>query len=623
MDLNALPLPKGEEVTIVRAETSVQIARREREERRKRLRTASNLDDRPRPVQRQRVQDQTRVPPGWSGCPEAGEEIFGIVPSKVPLGERFYHVIPPGNRYPVKQVIKKQRILGRKLGLVIDLTNTDRYYERNEFENAGIKYIKVTKFLSLEKLSKVLVHCTHGHNRTGYMIVHFLKRTQSMSVTEAITKFAEARPPGIYKSEYIDALYDFYHEPKPDNICPPVPEWKISSEGDHDDGDGVSAPPSNLVTFQDNRVTKLTNDDVLGDDIPVYQRDRLRKFCYEMLKMNMHGGNPKFPGSHPVSLSSENLQLLIQHYYYATWKADGTRYMMLLAKDGCYLVDRSFNFRRVQMRFPCMIGGERAKISYHDGTLLDGEMVIDTDRKTNVQRRCYLIYDLMAINKHSVVELPFGQRWDLIDKEVTGPRKYEQRDSRNQSKYEYEKEPFRVERKNFWMLSAATKILKMIPTLPHKSDGLIFQGWDQPYVPDANKYLLKWKYADMNSVDFLFEVGPDGRQSLYLGGRKKLTDGSSVVFRDGDPSSYSGKIIECSYNSEENVWVFMRLVFGRQVKRSIEDNITEDILMAKLDEISSLPMYAERRMEYDRERHRQMAARASNQQRGDYDVQRG
>ena len=54
-------------------------------------------------------------------------------------------------------------------------------------------------------------------------------------------------------------------------------------------------------------------------------------------------------------LCRENLQLLRQRYYYATWKADGTRYMMLITMDGCYLIDRSFNFRRVQMRFPCRI----------------------------------------------------------------------------------------------------------------------------------------------------------------------------------------------------------------------------------------------------------------------------
>lgn len=54
----------------------------------------------------------------------------------------------------------------------------------------------------------------------------------------------------------------------------------------------------------------------------------------------------------------DNLQLLRQRYYYATWKADGTRYMMLITMDGCYLIDRNFSFRRVQMRFPCKSGNE-------------------------------------------------------------------------------------------------------------------------------------------------------------------------------------------------------------------------------------------------------------------------
>ena len=35
-----------------------------------------------------------------------------------------------------------------------------------------------------------------------------------------------------------------------------------------------------------------------------------------------------------------------------TWKADGTRYLLLLCMWGAYLVDRSFHVRRVQMRFP-------------------------------------------------------------------------------------------------------------------------------------------------------------------------------------------------------------------------------------------------------------------------------
>ena len=33
-----------------------------------------------------------------------------------------------------------------------------------------------------------------------------------------------------------------------------------------------------------------------------------------------------------------------------------------------------------------------------------------------------------------------------------------------------------------------------------------WQGWDDPYVTLTHNGLLKWKYPEMNSVDFLFEV---------------------------------------------------------------------------------------------------------------------
>lgn len=66
---------------------------------------------------------------------------------------------------------------------------------------------------------------------------------------QAVNIFADVRPPGIYKPDYIDALYSFYHEKKPETIvCPPTPEWKKSTEFDlngdampDDDEDGVSA----------------------------------------------------------------------------------------------------------------------------------------------------------------------------------------------------------------------------------------------------------------------------------------------------------------------------------------------------------------------------------------------
>lgn len=96
---------------------------------------------------------------------------------------------------------------------------------------------EVIRFKKKYPKKYILVHCTHGHNRTGYMIIHYLMRTLPMlTVTQAIKAFDEVRHPGIYKPDYIDALYTFYHERKPAEIvCSPSPEWKRSSEVVPDD----------------------------------------------------------------------------------------------------------------------------------------------------------------------------------------------------------------------------------------------------------------------------------------------------------------------------------------------------------------------------------------------------
>ncbi|KAK1280856.1 hypothetical protein QJS04_geneDACA019854 [Acorus gramineus] len=514
----------------------------------------------------------------WLDCPPSGKGIERIIPSKVPLGESFNDAVEPGKRYSSKQVLHQQRVMGREIGLVIDLTNTSRYYPSADWLTKGIKHLKipcrgrdavpdnesvnnfvweVTQFFNSQKHTKkhILVHCTHGHNRTGFMIVHFLVRSHLMTVTQAILKFSEARPPGIYKQDYIDALYTFYHERKP-----------------------------------------------------------------KTGRVNQGRGNAQFPGSHPVSLNRDNLQLLRQRYYYATWKADGTRYMMLITYDGCYLVDRNFCFRRVQMRFPSRSINEDSSERFHHLTLLDGEMIIDKLSDGKLERR-YLAYDLMAINSQSVSERPFSERWKLLEKEVFEPRNI---DRSTNPIYRYDMEPFRVRRKDFWLLSTVTKLLQdFIPRLSHAADGLIFQGWDDPYVPRTHEGLLKWKYPEMNSVDFLFEVGNGNRYLLYVfeRGTKKLLEGNRVEFRDEyadvDVSTLSGKIIECSWDQAEQTWVCMRIRVDKstpnefntfkKVKRSISDNITEEVLLDEISQIVKLPMYADRMAKAHQQQHHQHA----------------
>ena len=675
MDLNASPLPEEDDMAEIlkghmeeeeeesteeeeRTESAVETLRREREERRnkmKRVYPDEGLErvgvvhqtekDHPSSHSRNRRYDNPdryKLPHGWLDCPAYGKVISNfIIPSKVPLGEAFNDYVPTGKRYSLRDVFYKQRNLGREIGLVIDLTNTSRYYPPLDLKKEGVGHVKIAckgrdsvpdneavnlfvyevlQFFrhhqdQYSKSKHILVHCTHGHNRTGYMIVHFLMRAQySASVTAALEIFSNARPPGIYKQDYIDSLYEFYHEIKPISVtCPPTPEWKGSSSdldlnGDQDaalrsqDNDGCMNSP--LTENRMRNEIMMTNDDILGDPVPYEQQKELHMCCCFLMNEKLQ----QFPGSHPVSLDRKNLQMLRQKYYYGTWKADGTRYMMLINSDGCYLIDRKFTFRRIQMRFPLKqsINEHGIAKETHNGTLLDGEMVIDTLPDTHKQDRRYLIYDIIAINQKPIKDWPFCERWKLIGKEVIEPRNIE-RQSRDLC-YRYDMESFRVRRKDFWMLSTITKLLKdFIPKLSHEADGLIFQGWEDAYVLGTHNGLLKWKYPEMNTVDFLFELVDEKHQLLSLveRGKKKLMEGSRVVFKDvEDPSEYSGKIIECSWDSEEQVWVFMRIRpdkslpngFNtyRKVMGSIKDNITEEILLNEVGEIVRLPMYADR-----------------------------
>ena len=113
------------------------------------------------------------------------------------------------------------------------------------------------------------------------------------------------------------------------------------------------------------------------------------------------------------------------------------------------------------------------------------------------------------------MQLPFSDRWKLLEDEIIRPRIYERKQFETGLKgnpsYRYDLELFsvpksrciiifislwynvqwitinwsiifgfyQVRRKDFWLLSTVKKLLKeFIPALSHESDGLIFQvGW--------------------------------------------------------------------------------------------------------------------------------------------------
>jgi len=613
-------------------------------------------------------------PDGWIEAPPQGAIVRDVfVPSKAPLSDTWHADgrVPDDRRYGPNEALAMAKTAsgGRDVELVVDLTNSSRYYDPKAFDARGAAYVKIAcvgkdappdavavqqfvyevgKFLS-ERAARggkglVLVHCTHGFNRTGAMLVHFAQRTAAWpKLNENLKAFAAARPPGIYKPEYVKELFDEYLERRfSTTLDPPVPEWKRGGVK-HPDApplDESEVPPGDLFSVKSNPEyasataeslaprpgsgavdelassrskttadgnldgTPMRHDDVLGTAVYEGQAREIRNVvCY---LCGVDGS--RFPGSQPVSLARDNMDTISRHEYHVTWKADGTRYMVLLMRDGTYLIDRKFEIRRVTMRFPAPL--KTHGVSVHNATLLDGEMVVD-DIAPGRQRRRFLAYDCVALHGERLGERAFVDRLAAAQRHVVDPRNIFLTEAGKSRAYDFTKEPFSVRVKDFTPLAGTEGFIRsFIPKLCHECDGLIFQPTRSRYESGTMDTLLKWKFTHLNSVDFRLKLSlRDGRAILYVG----ASNGDVVAVNEpsgefamrgaddeaGDPdvapdgtklADLDGKIVECTWDKTGGVakagaWKYLRVrtdkdapnfvTVYRHTLASILDDITD------------------------------------------------
>ncbi|XP_026813257.1 mRNA-capping enzyme-like isoform X1 [Rhopalosiphum maidis] len=176
---------------------------------------------------------KNKIPNDWMNCPPIA--ISGIanafVAFKTPLDYKYDNKIAIDKRFNPQMVFRHMFSYQQSIGLWIDLTNTTRYYNTIEIQNMGCAYEKIpcaghgdlpnreiielffnicSNFLKNNFSQFIGVHCTHGFNRTGFFIVSYLVEVLNFDVVSAIHHFAAARPPGIYRQNYINELYKRY-----------------------------------------------------------------------------------------------------------------------------------------------------------------------------------------------------------------------------------------------------------------------------------------------------------------------------------------------------------------------------------------------------------------------------
>lgn len=141
--------------------------------------------------------------------------------------------------------MENNKCLYKKIALAgHEQTPTDE--EVDEFRKTVKSYLQKTPN------GVVGIHCTHGFNRTGFLIIAYLCLEEDWALEAAVREFASCRPNGIYKQDYLDDLKERYGDDE--EI---VLEVKLSLSGKMPQTGNLSRKhPDNA--FREETVAKIT-----------------------------------------------------------------------------------------------------------------------------------------------------------------------------------------------------------------------------------------------------------------------------------------------------------------------------------------------------------------------------
>ncbi|XP_038052592.1 mRNA-capping enzyme-like [Patiria miniata] len=563
------------------------------------------------------------VPDRWLNCPRKGQLIAEkFLPFKTPLGPQYNNKIPEENRFNLPMLFSYLDSYKVKMGLFVDLTNTNRFYNKEMAESKGAKHFKLqcrghgecpsveqtqafikvcSNFVSKNPTDIIGVHCTHGFNRTGFLICAYLVEQMDWSIDAAVSVFAKGRPPGMYKGDYIQELYKRYGDVDDTPTAPEQPDWCLGADDRDESAVSSNSRTSNTPGDSGSRhqrsqvnVNKQFMEGVTGVSI-VTDYQTVNRLKHQLQRMT-GWRRLDFPGCQPVSLDNKNIAALKHKLYKVSWKADGIRYMMLIdGPDQVYMFDRDNTVFSVKnLAFP-----KRKEDGHLTDTLLDGEMVVDRIDGRAIPR--YLVYDIVVFEGQPVGSCDFDRRLLCIDKEIIQTRSQHMA----QGTIDKTKEPFSLRMKQFWDITKTKNILDghfSQQELGHETDGVILQPQQDKYTPGRCDTVLKWKPPSLNSVDFKLQITsmrregmlPETKGFLFVGG---YGSPFAEIKLTKELKQYDKKIIECTF--ENGHWVFMRERTDKSfpnghatavaVCNSIANPVTKEVLLNYIRDNATKP----------------------------------
>ncbi|KAJ2909198.1 Dcp1p-Dcp2p decapping enzyme complex alpha subunit [Coemansia aciculifera] len=312
-----------------------------------------------------------------------------------------------------------------------------------------------------------------------------------------------------------------------------------------------------------------------GSLIPNHACQGLRQLVGELSGTN----RPTFPGSQPVSFTkSTSIPELMDSNYLVCEKSDGVRVLVLMIvtednRPQTFFITRKNEYYLAPFcAFPAPDTDPQQPTKFHNRTLIDAELVIDTDHYGRAERKL-LGFDALVVDGHNCMNFILEKRLGRLRDYVFTPFN---RMARCMTPEFRQHLPFAVEMKVFERSYGVAKVQnEIIPRLLHKSDGLIFTSVQAPYTPGTCDKIIKWKPASENSVDFKIQVADaaslDIRLLVWQGGSEYSEYGRLAIrpqdFNQGalqgirGPQELNGRICEVVLDSSyapPGQWRFMR-----------------------------------------------------------------
>ncbi|XP_041867928.1 RNA/RNP complex-1-interacting phosphatase-like [Melanotaenia boesemani] len=169
------------------------------------------------------------VPERWLDYCPVGQRIPGtrFIAFKVPLKPCLNLLVPESCAFGLWDLLDAVKSQKHELGLIIDLTFTTRYYKLTDVPQS-CSYIKIfieghkvpsdIAILSFKQAVRgflkenqdndklIGVHCTHGLNRTGYLVCRYLIDVDGVDPPTALKLFNDNRGHCIERKNYLHDL---------------------------------------------------------------------------------------------------------------------------------------------------------------------------------------------------------------------------------------------------------------------------------------------------------------------------------------------------------------------------------------------------------------------------------